>query len=144
MLLEIPGARSLKDKRQVARSFKERVKSRLSVSIAEVGHLDKLQLASFGVAVVSNDATVCDEILSRVASLAGSLPDALVVDRAVEIIPFGEAGIGVRGSVEQMATRLAAGGPEDTFDESSGETTIDDDDEADKTLDDGDSGPSKK
>ena len=43
LVLEIPGARSLKDKRQVVRSFKERVKSRLGVSIAEVGHHDKLQ-----------------------------------------------------------------------------------------------------
>ena len=34
LVLEIPGARSLKDKRQVVRSFKERVKSRLSVSRA--------------------------------------------------------------------------------------------------------------
>lgn len=103
LVLEIPGARSLKDKRQVIRSFKERVKSRIGVSIAEVGHHDKLQRATFGVAVVSGDAAVCEELLGRVTSMAGSLPDAILVDRAVEMIPFGEAGGGVQGGIEQVA-----------------------------------------
>jgi uncharacterized protein YlxP (DUF503 family) len=103
LVLEIPGARSLKDKRQVVRSFKERVKSRLSVSIAEVDHHDKLQRATFGVAVVSGDAGVCEELLGRVTSMAGSLPDAILADRATEMIPFGEGGSGVVGGIEQVA-----------------------------------------
>jgi uncharacterized protein YlxP (DUF503 family) len=103
LVLEIPGARSLKDKRQVVRSFKERVKSRLSVSIAEVDHHDKLQRATFGVAVVSGDAGMCEELLGRVTSMAGSLPDAILADRATELIPFGEGGGGIRGGIEQLA-----------------------------------------
>lgn len=105
--LEIPGARSLKDKRQVVRSFKERVKSRLGISIAEVGHHEKLQRATFGAAVVSGDASVCEEQLSHLVSMASSLPQALLVDRAFEIIPFGEAGRGVRGGIEQIGAELA-------------------------------------
>ena len=100
LVLEIPGARSLKDKRQVVRSFKERVKSRLGVSIAEVDHHDKLQVATFGVAVVSGDAAVCEELLEKVTSMASSLPDANLADRASELIPFGEGGGGVRGGIE--------------------------------------------
>jgi uncharacterized protein YlxP (DUF503 family) len=103
LVLEIPGARSLKDKRQVVRSFKERVKSRLAVSIAEVDHHEKLQRATFGVAVVSGDATVCQELLDRVSSMAGTLPDALLADRASELIPFGEGGTGVMGGIEQAS-----------------------------------------
>jgi len=101
--LEIPGARSLKDKRQVVRSFKERVKARLSISIAEVGHQDKLQRATFGVAVVSGDAAICEELLGHVTSMASSLPNALVTDRATEIIAFGEGGQGVRGGLGQSS-----------------------------------------
>jgi uncharacterized protein len=104
--LEVPGARSLKDKRQVVRSFKERVKSRLSVSIAEVDHQDKLQRAAFGVAVVSGDAGVCEDLLGQVVGMASSLPNALLTDRATEIIPFGEGGTGVRGGIEQMGSDL--------------------------------------
>src|SRR4051794_29091855 len=99
--LQIVGARSLKDKRSVVRSFKERAQNRLRVSIAEIGSLDHPQYASFGVACVSNSATVCDQILSDVASMAGTLPDAVLTDRATEIVSFGEGGSGVRGGIEQ-------------------------------------------
>lgn len=106
--LEMPGARSLKDKRQVVRSFKERVRSRIGVSIAEVDHQDKLQRATFGIAVVSGDASVCEEVLTKVVSMANSLPSALMIDRAVEIIPFGEDAMGVRGGIEQFGEELFA------------------------------------
>jgi uncharacterized protein YlxP (DUF503 family) len=131
LVLEIPGARSLKDKRQVVRSFKERVKARVAVSIAEVGHLDKLQLAVFGVAVVSGDAAVCEEILGRVTSLAGTLPDAVLTDRAVEVIPFGDDASGVVGGIEQAAGK---------WDDVTEANTLDDSEEPD-TLDDGSDGP---
>jgi uncharacterized protein YlxP (DUF503 family) len=126
LILEIPGARSLKDKRQVVRSFKERVKSRVAVSIAEVGHLDKLQLATFGVAVVSGDAAVCEEILGRVTALASALPNALLTDRAVEIIPFGDEGSGVVGGIEQAAGKWDEVTETDTIDDGQEPDTIDD------------------
>ena len=103
--LSIVGARSLKDKRSVVRSFKERAQARLRVSIAEVGQLDHPRHASLGVAVVSNSAAQCDKVLSSVASMAGTLPDAILTDRASEIIPFGEGGAGLQGGIEQALDR---------------------------------------
>jgi uncharacterized protein len=132
LILEIPGARSLKDKRQVVRSFKERVKAHIAVSIAEVGSLDKLQLATFGVAVVSGDPVVCEEILGRVTSLAGQLPNALLTDRAVEIIPFGDEGKGVVGGIEQMASHWDDVTESDTMDDAGEPDTIDDGPSPDK------------
>ncbi len=82
----LPGARSLKDKRQTVRSFRDRVRGRLDVSIAEVEHMGLHQRATFGVAVVSNDASVCDELLASVASMAGNVRDAILVDRSTEIL----------------------------------------------------------
>ena len=84
----LPGARSLKDKRQVVRSFRDKVRARLDVSIAEVDHLDLHQRATFGVAVVSNDATICDELLASVGKMANNVRDAVLVDRATEIMPI--------------------------------------------------------
>jgi uncharacterized protein len=104
--LSIVGARSLKDKRSVVRSLKERVQGRLRVSIAEVGALDNPQHATFGVACVSNSAAVCDKLLDDVAGMAGTLPDAVLTDRATEILPFGEGGAGVQGGIEQALGRL--------------------------------------
>lgn len=100
--LMIPGARSLKDKRRVVLSFKERVQGRLRVSIAEVGALDHPRHATLGIAVVSNDAAVCDSVLADVGAMAGNLPDAVLADRATEIIPFGAGGTGVRGGIETV------------------------------------------
>jgi len=104
--LEIVGARTLKDKRSVVRSLKERVQGRLKVSIAEIGALDDPRRATFGVACVSNEAAVCDKLLEDVARMASVLPDAVLSDRATEIVPFGDAGRGVQGGIEQALGRL--------------------------------------
>ena len=104
--LDIVGARSLKDKRSVVRSLKERVQGRLKVSIAEVGGLDDPRRATLGVACVSNSAAVCDQLLADVASMASVLPDAVLSDRATEIVSFGSGGSGIQGGIEQALGRL--------------------------------------
>jgi uncharacterized protein len=116
--IQIVGARSLKDKRSVIRSLKERAQSRLRVSIAEVGSLDHPRHATLGVAVVSNSAAVCDEVLASVASMAGTLPDAILADRATEIVSFGDGGSGVRGGIEHaLGTDLGQDGDGDGEDD---------------------------
>lgn len=109
--LSIVGARSLKDKRSVVRSFKERMQSRYRVSVAEVGLLDEPRRAVLGVAVVANEAAFCDQVLATIASAAGTLPNAVLDDRATEIIPFGEQGRGVQGGIEHALDRDAPGLP---------------------------------
>ena len=100
--LDVVGARSLKDKRSVVRSLKERIQSRLKVSIAEIGVLDDPRRATMGVAVVSNSSTVCDQVMSSVMSIASTVPDALLTDRATEIVSFGDGGRGIQGGIEQL------------------------------------------
>jgi uncharacterized protein len=95
LTLQIPGARSLKDRRRVVKSFKDRLRAKLSLSVAEVGALEAHQLAVIGVAAVSNEAAQVDELLASAASMADMLPDAVLVDRALEIVPFGREGRGV-------------------------------------------------
>jgi len=36
------------------------------------------------------------------------LPDAVLTDRATEIVSFGEGGIGIQGGIEQMLGELAS------------------------------------
>jgi uncharacterized protein YlxP (DUF503 family) len=55
VILDIPHAHSLKDKRAVVRSLVERLRSRLHVAAAEVGLQDRVQAAQVGFAVVSGD-----------------------------------------------------------------------------------------
>jgi uncharacterized protein YlxP (DUF503 family) len=90
LTFHIPHARSLKEKRSVVRRFRDRVRARFDVSIAEVGAQDLHQRAVFGVSVVSSDAAVCDSVLAQVARAAETAEDAVLTDRATEVVPFGD------------------------------------------------------
>lgn len=90
LTFHIPHARSLKEKRSVVRRFRDRVRSRFDVSVAEVASQDVHQRAVFGVAVVSGEAGVCDSVLAQVAHEAGTQKDAVLTDRVTEIIPVGD------------------------------------------------------
>ncbi|HEY3234838.1 MAG TPA: DUF503 domain-containing protein [Polyangiaceae bacterium] len=99
-VLQIPGARSLKDRRKVVKSFKDRLRARLPVSVAEVGDVERHQVATLGVVVISAQSTRCQEVLSVATSMAGSLGEALLADAASEIVSFGHGGSGLRGGIE--------------------------------------------
>ena len=90
LTFHVPHARSLKDKRRVIRSFRDRIRARFDVSIAEVSAQDKLQRAVFGVSVVSSDAAVCDSVLEQVARVAETQENAVLTDRGTEVIALGD------------------------------------------------------
>jgi len=102
LVLSIPGARSLKDRRQVVKSFKERVRARLPVSVAEVGDVDLLQVATLGVCAVSRQSDHCREALEKVRALAAGLSDAIIADVATEVLSFGDGGSELRGGIEHV------------------------------------------
>jgi len=100
IVLAIPGARSLKDKRRVVHAFRDRVRARLSVSIAEVGELELYQRATLGVAVVARDSAHCSSLLSDVERAARGLREAWVSDVATEVIPMGMGGASLGPGIE--------------------------------------------
>ena len=51
--LNIPQAQSLKDKRRVIKSLKDRLSAHFNVSVAEVDYLDKWQRAGLAIVMVS-------------------------------------------------------------------------------------------
>ncbi|MFH1502904.1 MAG: DUF503 domain-containing protein [Candidatus Eisenbacteria bacterium] len=83
--LFIRGSRSLKDRRRVVRSLKDRIASRFNVSVAEVGDSDSWQRSTLGVAVVANDRRFVNEVLSKVLNLVASNPDVEIVDQHMEL-----------------------------------------------------------
>ena len=91
----------------MVKGLKDRARAKLPVSIAEIGDLSRWQVATLGVSVVSNDSARCSELLSHMATLAGSAHDALVADVATEIVSFGDGGTGIRGGIEQALDRGA-------------------------------------
>src|SRR4029453_16332935 len=94
LVIQIPGAQSLKDRRRVVKSFKDRLRAKLPVSVAEVGDLEALQVATLGVAVVSNETGRCHEVLAAALSMARVISDAVLCDVRTEVLPFGSAGKG--------------------------------------------------
>ena len=63
--LHFPGARSLKDKRRILASVKDRVR-RLNVSLAEIDHLDIWQRARLGIVAVAAHRDHVDRVLGGV------------------------------------------------------------------------------
>ncbi|MBI1798861.1 MAG: DUF503 domain-containing protein [Candidatus Eisenbacteria bacterium] len=78
--LHLPASTSLKDKRSVLRSLKERIRERVKASVAEVDHQDLWQRAAIGVAVVSGESRQVDERLQAVRSLVHSTHGAVLID----------------------------------------------------------------
>jgi len=67
--LHIPGSSSLKEKRFVLRSLKDRLRNRMNVAVSEADHHDRWQLATLCVVTVSNDSSVVHSILSKACAL---------------------------------------------------------------------------
>jgi uncharacterized protein YlxP (DUF503 family) len=87
----LPENSSLKGKRQVVKSITGRVANRFNVSIAEVADLDLWQVATIGIACVSNDKRHANEILSKVVDyITESHPDVEMLDYSIEILPVFE------------------------------------------------------
>lgn len=101
LILNVPGARSLKDRRRVVHAFRDRVRARSSVSIAEVGDLERYQVATLGVSAVARDSQHCSELLAEVANQARNLREAVLADIATEVVSFGEGGRSVQGGIGQ-------------------------------------------
>lgn len=64
--IHIPDARSLKDKRQVLRSLKDRLRAHFNVAVAELEHQDTWQRAQIGVVSLSNDSAHLEQSLREV------------------------------------------------------------------------------
>jgi uncharacterized protein len=64
--LHIPGCQSLKEKRMVIRSVKDKVSKKFNTSVAEIDFLDKWQRASLAFATVSNNKHHTEEVLQKI------------------------------------------------------------------------------
>jgi uncharacterized protein len=78
-------ARSLKDKRQVIQSIKDRLSNRFNVSVAEVEELDNRQLAVLGFAMVSNEAHHVKVALGQIVQALRGHPVAEFLDHEMEV-----------------------------------------------------------
>jgi uncharacterized protein len=84
--ISIPDAMSLKDKRQVVKSLKDRIAHGHNVSIAEVGALDEHRRSIIGMAMVSNDKRYVEGALSKLVDFVRMVPQASLIDYQIEML----------------------------------------------------------
>jgi uncharacterized protein YlxP (DUF503 family) len=77
-------SRSLKDKRQVVRSIKDRLRNEFNVSVAEVEALEHRQLIVFGVAMVSNETEAIRSTFESIVKALRGHPVAEFLDHQIE------------------------------------------------------------
>jgi len=86
--LRLPENHSLKGKRQVIKSIIARLQNKFNVSVAEVDHQDLWQLATLGVACVSNHRRHADETLANVVKfIAQNYPEVELLSSEIETLP---------------------------------------------------------
>ena len=84
--LSVGDAMSLKDKRRVIKSLKDRIAHRHNVSIAEVGALDEHRRAILGLAMVSNDSRYVEGALSKLVDFVRGVPQVDLIDYQLDLL----------------------------------------------------------
>ena len=84
--LFIPESQSLKDKRQVLLSLKDRLRDKFNLSVAEVDGQDLWQKAVLGLACVANEGRYANQVCEQALNLIRSVPAVEIVQSRVELL----------------------------------------------------------
>lgn len=84
--LFVPESQSLKDKRQVLLSLKDRLREKFNLSVAEVDGQDLWQKAVLGLACVANEGRHVNQVLDQALNLIRSVPAVEIVQSRVELL----------------------------------------------------------
>lgn len=84
--LDLPGVRSLKEKRSVVKPLLLQVRNRFHVAVAEVEHQDLWQTAGLGFVAVGSDARVLQGVLQKIVDFIEESGTCVLSDFHVEVI----------------------------------------------------------
>ena len=84
--LHIPDAQSLKDKRQIVRSLKDKLRGHFNVAVSELGYQDTWQRSVVGVVTLSNEQQHVEEALQKVLAEADRILGPVLISHAVELM----------------------------------------------------------
>ena len=82
--LYIPSSQSLKDKRMVLKSLKDRIRNKFNVSVAELDQDGKWQAATFGVSMIGNDQRYLDGCLQSLLTFIESHNGVEITDQEID------------------------------------------------------------
>ena len=84
--LFIPEGHSLKGKRQVLQSLKNRLREKFNLSVAEVGEHDLWQKSILGLACVANESVHVNQVLEQALNLIRGVPTIELVRSRIELL----------------------------------------------------------
>ena len=84
--LHIQHAQSLKDKRQVLRSLKDRLRAKFNVAVAELEYHDTWQRSVLGIVTISNEEHHVEESLQQVLAEADNVLGPLLIGHTTEVL----------------------------------------------------------
>ncbi len=84
--LHLAASQSLKDKRAVLKSLKDRLHNRFNVSVAETAHQDLWQRAELTASVVSTDRHHAESVLREADRLIAGADGVRVVDTSTSYL----------------------------------------------------------
>ena len=84
--LFISESQSLKDKRQVLHSLKDRLREKFNLSVAEVDGQDLWQKAVVGMACVANESRYVQQVLEQALNVIKGMPAVEVVRTQLELL----------------------------------------------------------
>jgi uncharacterized protein YlxP (DUF503 family) len=76
--LALPGCSSLKEKRSVVRSLRDRLAHKFNVSVAETAHQDVHARAQITVALVASDGRLAESMLDKLDHFVEEYSGALI------------------------------------------------------------------
>ena len=82
--LLLPGCRSLKSKRQIKNSIRDKTRSRFNVSVAEVGHQELWQRTALGFAAIGSSRKVVESTLSKIENMVENMGKGELLDVQLE------------------------------------------------------------
>ncbi len=88
----IPGARTLKDRRAVVLSLRDKLVHALRASVADISAGEHPQHAALALTLVSASRDRVEELMGVAVATAGRHKDALLTDEAREVLSFGAEG----------------------------------------------------
>jgi len=86
--IHIEAAQSIKDRRQVVRSLKDRLRGSFNVSVAELDNAELWNRASVGVVSISNSRDYLDGLMKHVESAATRIANNHGADVADAYLEF--------------------------------------------------------
>ena len=82
--LYMQGCSSLKEKRMIVKSLKDRIAKKFNVSVAELEYQDKWQRAQLAFAIVSNSKGHADQVLQKIFQLLDSEVNSELINHQFE------------------------------------------------------------